>query len=659
MKGIINKRMRCMKRLLAGCFLLVGILSFASISLYASQSAGALIGAGVEDISDESARQSAKEEIENYGNEKKKGLDSTNAEKIDSKVQYYVELLEKKQTAEISQCVTEAKKAIDEVVNAAQTTKAVDRSDAKKQIKSYKEIKKVGVSSEDAKKIEDIAKQYMLLLDDSSKISSDMIEECVEEAKEKMDAVLQEKTVDEPAAPSSTSDFIMVGGNWMTPSVTYGQPVDIVLPVVNMGMTNLSNVTVTPVISNSVNEWPFVVETSGYTQTIADLPGKGNGLSDMDRRRELTWTFRSREDALSGYYRLQFNVLYYVGTEVENCTLTTYVKVQGASGSGNIEGEGGQASTPRVIVTGFSTQPEKVHAGDDFQLILHLKNTSQRTAVSNMLINFTAPSDGSELDNSYAVFLPTTGSNSVYVDKIAKGGEKDVIIELTAKNDLSQKPYQLDINMEFEDEDYASYTANADVSIPIYQDARFELSKPEVLPETISAGSEANIMFSIYNLGKVTLYNVHVTFEGDAVSGGESYLGKIEAGGTASVDAMVKGETATQDNNPVMVVISYENDAGESFSYKQEIALCVEGNAGTGMLDDFELYDTDFDELEYEEEEDTGSTLLRIVLIVIGIVILVCIVFAVVHVVRKKKQQKENMELLSDLDDEGDDDEIS
>ena len=60
--------------------------------------------------------------------------------------------------------------------------------------------------------------------------------------------------------------------------------------------------------------------------------------------------------------------------------------VKGAPGSGNIEAEGG-TSTPRVIVTGYDTDPKEVHAGDTFTLTLHLKNTSQRTEVSNMLVN--------------------------------------------------------------------------------------------------------------------------------------------------------------------------------------------------------------------------------------------------------------------------------
>lgn len=563
-----------------------------------------------------------------------------------------------------------------------------EKRDGRRAISDYAEIYKTSADEATQKKIEATADEYMDKIgvkikqpdgtyykDEEGRLkiydglqSSESIQECVTAAKAAIDAIVQGKESDggengEQTQASSTSEFIMVGGSWVTPEAAYGQLVNIVLPVVNMGTENLSQVNVTPVISNAVNEWPFVIETSGYTQTIRDLPGKGNGQNDMDRRRELTWTFRTRDDVLSGYYKLQFNVLYYIGSDAESCTLTTYVKVHGRAGSGNIENEGGM-STPRVIVTGFSTEPKEVHAGDTFKLTLHLKNTSQRTAVSNMLVNFNAPSEGSDMDNNYAVFLPTTGSNSVYVDRIGKGSEKDVTIELTAKNDLSQKPYQMEIVMEFEDEEYASFNANADVSIPVLQDARFELSKPEVLPEQINVGAEANVMFSIYNLGKVTLYNVHISFEGDSVSGGDSFLGKIEAGGTGSVDAMVRGEAATEEGKPVYVVVTYEDDAGEKKEYKEEIPLTVIGDSAMGNGMNMEggmgmLYDTDFDELEFEEEEEQGNKWILIIGVAVGMIVLLAAIVFGVRFMKKKKEQKENLDLLGDLEEEGENDEIS
>lgn len=547
------------------------------------------------------------------------------------------------------------------------------RKSAREEIDQYALVMKAGTSESVQKKVDQIVKTYKNTIGSATNIvkgegltNEDAIDKCVEQAKEKIDAAVDTKNTsdddsddDKPDGPTSTSDFVLVGGNWVVPTVTYGQSTNIVLPVVNMGTQNLTDVLVTPVVGNTADEWPFVLDMENYTQTIPELPGKLNGQSDMDRRRELTWTLRARDDAKSGHYKLQFTLLYYVGTETESCTLTTYVNVIGASGSGSIENESTGSSTPRVIVTGFTTEPAQVYAGDTFKLTLHLLNTSKRTAVSNMLINISAPNDGTDADSSYAAFLPTSGSNSTYIEKIGRGASKDLTIEMTAKSDLSQKPYQIDVNMEFEDEDFSSFTSSADVSIPIHQDAKFDLSTPEVLPDSIAVGSESNIMFSIYNTGRLSLYNVKLKFEGDCVTGGETFLGKVEAGGTGNVDVMVTGAKATTDDKSVIAVLTYEDESGQEQRFEQPIKLTVTGgdemNAeggefGEGLGDDYML--DDFTDVDYVDDEQGKSS--KLPWIILGIVVVLIIVLIVVIKLvkrsKRKKEEKEMSTLLSDLE---------
>ena len=83
-------------------------------------------------------------------------------------------------------------------------------------------------------------------------------------------------------------------------------------------------------------------------------------------------------------------------------------------------------SQPRIIVTGFETDPAQVYAGSIFTLTIHVKNTSQDTAVSNVLFDLEAVEGGTEtssgqVTNSYASFLPTSGSSSIYVDRMPAG----------------------------------------------------------------------------------------------------------------------------------------------------------------------------------------------------------------------------------------------
>ncbi|MBP3459825.1 MAG: hypothetical protein J6K58_11515 [Lachnospiraceae bacterium] len=449
---------------------------------------------------------------------------------------------------------------------------------------------------------------------------------------------------DEEPTPISTSDFIMVGGNWVTPTATYGRTVNVVLPLVNMSTVNLNNVIVTPVIASNSSEWPFEIETSGYTQTISDLPGRGNGQNDMDRRRELTWTFKTRSDVLNGYYKVPFNVIYQTSEGFETTTVTTWVRAVGAPGSGNLSDGGAGISTPRVIITGFDTVPADVYAGDTFTLTLHLKNTSKRTAVSNMQIDLTTPTAGKDQESTYEAFLPTSGSNTLYVEKINADGTADISIEMTAKADLSQKPYAIAVNMAYEDSKYSPFTATANVSIPVKQESRFDIGSMEVLPADISVGDQTNVMFSIFNTGKTTLYNVQVKFEGDSVSGGETFIGKIEPGATGNVDTMVTGEAATMDDGIVKAVVYYEDEAGKVYTQEQEFTLFV----SEAFVDDGMMYD----DMMIEEESGSGHKVAIIVTIVI--VVLIAGTITAVIIIKKRKKKKEQMELEAELDDDAD-----
>lgn len=459
-------------------------------------------------------------------------------------------------------------------------------------------------------------------------------------------ATVSDNGMDEEPAPVSASDFIMVGGNWVTPTAVYGRTVNVVLPIVNMSNRHLTNVIVTPVIASNTTEWPFEIETSGYTQTIADLPGKGNGQNDMDRRRELTWTFKTRSDVLNGYYKVPFNVIYYTSEGYETTTITTWVKAVGAPGSGNLSDGGSGISTPRVIITGFDTVPENVYAGDTFTLTLHLKNTSKRTAVSNMQIDLTTPTAGKDAESTYEAFLPTSGSNTLYVERISADGTADVSIEMTAKSDLSHKPYAIAVNMAYEDSKYSPFTASANVSIPVNQEARFDVGSLEVLPADISVGEQTNVMFSIFNTGKTTLYNVQVKFEGDSVTGGETFIGKIEPGATGNVDTMITGQAATMDDGTVKAVVYYEDEAGTVYTQEQPFTLFVSDSFEDPMMPG-----------DMMMEEEPQKTPVVAIVIVIVVVLLIGGTVTTVIILKNKKKKKERMELEAELEngfDEGD-----
>ncbi len=438
----------------------------------------------------------------------------------------------------------------------------------------------------------------------------------------------------------TTKEFLAVGDNYTTPVAQHGKEVAVTLPIINLGTENITNIVVTPVTSNTIKEWPFQLDKSSYAQIIDVLPASTNKEIAMINRREVSYVFKTREDVLSGYYKLDFSLTYTINGAIETATLSTYVNTVGAPGSGSIDQTSGEdatkTSTPRIIVTGFETNPAVVYAGSTFTLNIHVKNTSQRTAVSNVEFDLEAAVEGKDENATYSAFLPTSGSNTVYIDKIPQGGKADLSIEMTAKADLSQKPYVLNIKMKYEDEKYNPYDSTASVSIPVNQISKFESSSPEITPSEIYVGEQSNVMFSIYNTGKTTLYNTKVSFKGDSVEGGDTFVGKIESGATGNVDAMLTGKAATMDDGTIIATISYEDASGNVTTEEKEITLLVsEGFEDPGM-----------GEMPVPEEEAKNYTGI-IVLSVIAVIIILVIIVIVIK--KKKKKQKEAKELADDL----------
>lgn len=476
--------------------------------------------------------------------------------------------------------------------------------------------------------------------------SNSGISDRLTEGKAKVDSYIPAPPSSEPEPePETTNNNIMVGGNWVTPTANGGSQVSVVLPIVNMGRTRVENIVVTPQISDDASKWPFEIETSNYTQTIDMLPGTDDGGDDMERRRELTWILRTRKDAPGGYRPVVFDVTF----ENEDHTLTTvnlttYVKVKGTTGTS----ADGTASTPRVIVTGFTTDPEEVRAGETFTLTLHMQNTSRSTAVQNMLFDIQAASESTDTTYVAAAFLPTAGSSTIFVDRIAAGATKDISMEMEARSDLAQKPYVVNVKMNYEDESVHAYENTASVSIPVRQEARVDISSIEVMPDSIDVGNEANVMFSVYNIGKTKLYNTSVKFISDSVTGGDTYLGNIDPGATANVDAYLSGAAATMDDGIVKIQITFEDEAGEATTIEKEMTLFVN-----------EMYFPDDMEMDgmYGEDMADQQGGFKIWMVIVPVVLIAAgiIIFVVIRR-KKKKKARELLELEEDLDDISDDD---
>lgn len=449
------------------------------------------------------------------------------------------------------------------------------------------------------------------------------------------------ETPKEPEKIDVNSNIIIGGKEYDTTTANAGQHCEIAVPLVNLGDTKVTNVVITPALSSDPTVWPFDIEKTDYSQVCEKLYGEDSGKDVLERKHTFRWTLRTRDDAITGYTKLTFNVSYNEADGTKgSVALDYYVQVNGVEP----EDENGKLSTPRVIVTGFTTTPEEVYAGDTFKLTLNLKNTSKETAVSNMLFDIQGTQEGTDANNTYAAFLPTAGSSTIFVDSIGPNATKSISIELKSKADLAQKPYVVTVNMEYEDSKANPFSETASVSVPIKQEAKVDLSSIQAMPDAIDVGNEANVMFSIYNVGKTKLYNVNVKFAADSISGGDVFIGNMDPGATGNVDAYLMGQAATMDDGTVKIIISYEDEEGKEATIEKTMTLFVNEPFYPDMMED--------PMMEGMEEQKSGFPWWGYVIIGVAAVGAAA---AAIFVIKKKKKAKklaqEEMELIDSLED--------
>jgi hypothetical protein len=447
---------------------------------------------------------------------------------------------------------------------------------------------------------------------------------------------------------SNTEDFLFINNNSLVTTATYGQYTYLTLSLINVGKVDVTDVVLTPQESTDINKWPFEITTASNALVIPKIQASSDIHTAHTLAQNVTWVFLVSKEAKTGTYPLVFDVIYYRGGAAEKTTITTYIHINGAPGAGSLSesnDKNDKVSTPRIIVTGFKTDPEVVYAGDTFKLTISIQNTSLATTVSNIQFDLAAAKEGNNNETTYEAFLPTSGSATIFVPAISPGATTNISIEMTARSDLMQKPYVIALSAAYEDNERNPYTMSSNISIPVKQEARIDTGEYEILPDAIDVGNQTNIMFPVYNKGKTTLYNVQVDFIADSVEGGSTFLGKLEPGATGNVDAMVTGIAPTMDDGIIIARVSYEDEAGNVSYIEKEIKLFV---MEAYVPEDDWGYDDGFYGEDGMYEEEQGGVHWKP--IVITIVILAIVGIVAWRLIVKKRKAKKMLDSFDDDD---------
>lgn len=352
--------------------------------------------------------------------------------------------------------------------------------------------------------------------------------------------------------------------------------VDLQLHLAYKGDKDFSNAPVSyfriePVVSGKTEEFPFELEYASYGKTMADLQVK----TDADGTVTDTWfdfPFKVKSDAVNGYYPVSFKLYHlYQNTNLQETapaetTITTYVEIRNGKkpSSGDNTPSPTDPSTAILLLDGYTVEPQEIKAGDEFDLTLRIRNTSDKTVTDVK----------STLSEANKTVLPVSGASSFFIEKIKAGETVEQTVRLKATASAGVEPVELTLSNAFVQDNNAKESRDTFV-LPVIQVSNLSLDPPTYPIETY-AGDSFNLMMNLYNKGKSRIYNVSVYLESDSMTADENYYaGNMESGSSKSYDVMVTPNADASGQISGDIVVTYEDAEGNVTEKRTPINLNV------------------------------------------------------------------------------------
>lgn len=348
----------------------------------------------------------------------------------------------------------------------------------------------------------------------------------------------------------------VAGEYYSAPTGSPEEIVSIYLPVINNGEP-LTDITIEPIVSNNVEEFPFAADAANYG---LKLPNLANGAWAVAQ-----YTLKISPYATNGVKTVQFRAIYRENGVLRDSTLSASVTIV----NGYEAPQEAVHTAPKLMVSGYAVDIDTIYAGDDFTLTVFIKNTSESASAVNITGALT-------LDPS-ALMTALGRSDTGYTAKIAPGNTGELVYNLTAMPDI-QGNAQIAIKLEYEDKENTAASVAQTITLPIKQRMRISVDQPEIFAEGAAEGDYIAVSLPIVNKGKTKAYNVEVRLESDKLSMNESYYGgDILPGAKQSAEFQLlclNGGTAEG-----VLTVSFEDAEGnvyeQSVPIKAEIAESI------------------------------------------------------------------------------------
>ncbi len=388
-----------------------------------------------------------------------------------------------------------------------------------------------------------------------------------------------------------------VDGSYTVPTGTPNQTISMRIPVINVGGT-LTSVTVYPVVSTSLDEFPFVVESTNY--------GKYFDYWASGEVKYLDYTFKVSPFATSGNKAIKFKATYFENSAPAEGSFSTQITII----------DGYDASAMSVMVQSYKlyvddTEVSGLMAGEETELRLTLINNSKYDTAKKIISSLV-------FTNSPGLTLCVGGTDTAYADTIKPGGTATLKYKIMAKQDAEVGPAMLGINLTYETTEAIAGKAAQNIMLPISQQMDILAGTPEVYG-TPSKDKEATISVPLTNMGRAKALNIRVMATDGMTASTPCYVGDLLAGGSTSADVTVNFSKIGAFVGKL--ILQYEDANGETYSQDISVPLSVAESSA----------DTDANSVNTQKSGTGSRWWLWLLVILLVLIIIAIIVYVIIR----------------------------
>lgn len=404
----------------------------------------------------------------------------------------------------------------------------------------------------------------------------------------------------------------------------------LVLPLLSNGDIHDNEIKVSLNLGSSSSS-PF--EIANYEKTFELKKVKPKNSEEKVELFLVEFDVKLSSSRTNGVYPVVVNVSGYddSGSAI-NCTYTLYVTItDGKSNEPPKTYVETPTAEPVVFISNSVMEPGEAMAGEEFALMLTLKNSLTTKSVKNMLVKV-------DTGNLHINLLEDT--NIFQIDKIAAGGETTLTLRFGTDASIPAGKYTLNFTFNYDSSKTLNLSSSGTAIVEIQQPANMELVMPR-FPQSVTVGETIPLSLQVMNMGRDKMYNVRCVVSGYGFAPANTgYIGTMEAGSSATteVELYIIALNASKGNESGSqygattgtITLIYEDESGEEFSQEVQFETSVNRSI-------VEIPQTD---TAAEEKEKTTNQWWISVVILGGVICAAGIGFFLIRQYRKNRSGK-------------------